>query len=140
MRALPKRRVLRSIVQDAISDREEFSDPDIAEQTAATIASYHDLLPRLADDAPPLSEADRRILASACGNARIWREGYKDAWVGTGEKRILHDAQIDIDRVTRTEEALGLDTSDPLAACGTISIFELMKRPMEMREVAWSEA
>lgn len=108
---LPPRRILRSIVQDAISDREEMGDDSIREQTAAHIASYRALLPRLADAAPPLTDADRRILVDACRHARIWREGLVDSWRNTGEKAIILGCRQDVDRVTRTQDALGVRRS-----------------------------
>ena len=108
MAKLPPRRTLRSIVQDAISDREEFDDATIATQTSDIIVRYNAFLPRLADDAPPLSPDDINLLASACMHARIWREGYVDSWIATGEKAIILKARQDVDRVTRTEEALGV--------------------------------
>lgn len=105
---LPPRKILRSIVEDAISDREEMQDADPSDETRALIGEYRAFIPRLADDAPPLSEDDKDILVKACHHARIWREGYLDAWINTGDKPIILAARQDIDRVKRTEEALGV--------------------------------
>ena len=106
--SLPPRRVLRSIVQDAILDREEMSDDTIRDRTKAIIQAYHDLLPRLADTAPALSEADKDLLATACRHARIWREGLVDSWANTGDKAVILECRQDVERVTRTETALGV--------------------------------
>lgn len=108
---LPPRRILRSIVQDAISDREEMDDDSIRDRTAAHIASYEALLLRLADTAPPLTDADREVLVDACRHARIWREGLVDSWRNTGEKAIILGCRQDVDRVTRTQDALGVRRS-----------------------------
>ena len=108
MPKLPPRRILRSIVEDAISDREGFDDPDIAEETARTIEAHRTLLLRLADDAPPLDDEARDALAFACFHARIWRESYVDSWIHTGEKEIILQARQAVERIDRTEKALGL--------------------------------
>ena len=108
MARLPPRRMLRSIVQDAISDREEFDDPEFAARTAASIASYRDLMPKLADAAGPLGPDERHTLARACDHARIWREGLVDAWSGTGDKAAILETRQDVERITRTEDALGV--------------------------------
>ena len=83
MAKMPTRIILRSIVMDAISDREGFNDPSIAEETANTIANHEALLLRLADDAPPLDDESKDALALACFHARIWRESYVDSWLPT---------------------------------------------------------
>ena len=108
MAKLPPRRILRSIVEDAISDREEYEDAHSREKTSDLIRRYKALVPRLADDAPPLSDGDRSLLGTACMHARIWRESYVDSWRHTGEKAIILSARQDVERVTRTEEALGI--------------------------------
>lgn len=128
---LPPRRILRSIVQDAISDREEMEDFDSQAKTMDLIDRYQAFLPRLADDAPPLSSDDRHLLATACMHARIWREGYADAWAGTGDKAVIAKARQRVDRVTRTEAALGVATpfiiggAEP-AGMTTINLSDLM--------------
>lgn len=130
---LPPRRVLRSIVEDAISDREEFDDEMVRDETKAIIARYREFLPRLADSAPPLSKEDHDLLVTACRHARIWREGYVESWLGTGEKRIILEARQDVDRVTRTEDALGvvrhwLNGGPEPEGMSSITVFELSKR------------
>ena len=107
---LPPRRVLRSIVQDAINDREEMEDPEIRDRTLAQLAGYRDFLPRLSDNAPPLSAEDRKLLVTACMHARIWRAGYAEAWAGTGDLAVIQKAKQDVARIDRTEEALGVAT------------------------------
>ena len=107
MAKMPTRIILRSIVMDAISDREGFNDPSIAEETANTIANHEALLLRLADDAPPLDDESKDALALACFHARIRRESYVDSWLPTGEKDIILKARQDVERIDRTERALG---------------------------------
>lgn len=107
MAKLPPRRVLRSIVMDAISDRQGFSDPMIDRETASIINAHKALLLQLADDAPMLDDKSRDALALACFHARIWRESYVDSWVHTGEKDIILKARQDVERIDRTERALG---------------------------------
>lgn len=133
---LPPRRVLRSIVEDAISDHEEMQDADMRDATKAYIASYRALLPRLADSAPPLTQQDREVLVDACRHARIWREGLVDSWRGTGDKATILSCRQDVDRVTRTQDALGVVRSfleggavpDDMRS---VSIFDLMRRHPE---------
>ena len=126
---LPPRRVLRSIVQDAIDDRQAFDDSTVAEETARTIEQYRALIVNLDQPGRALDEHDREVLKRACLHARIWREGYLDAWNHTGDKPVILEARQDIDRVTRTEEALGgrymtaLDRA--LETAEVVSIFDL---------------
>ena len=130
--ALPPRRILRSIVSDAISDRETFDDVSVAEYTKKTLAEYRAVLKNLAADAPPLSVDDLRVLTNACRHARIWRESLYDAWIHTGEKAILLSARQDIERIDRTEAALGVVHRELEGK--NISIFELMKRGDKVNE------
>lgn len=141
MAKLPPRRILRSIVEDAISDRDEFDDCNCRETTSEIIARYKAFLPRLADDAPPLGADDLRLLASACMHARIWREGYVDSWRCTGDKAVILSAKQDVDRVTRTEEALGVvrhwTRGGPMPAdVRSVPLTEIMARPIADGE--WS--
>lgn len=134
MAKLPPRRVLRSIVEDAINDREEFDDCACERQTSEIIARYREFLPRLADGAPALGEADLQLMAYACMHARIWREGYLDSWKGTGDKAVILSARQDVERVTRTEEAMGVvrhwTRGGPLPDdVRDVPLTELMKRP-----------
>ena len=124
MAKMPTRIILRSIVMDAISDREGFNDPSIAEETANTIANHEALLLRLADDAPPLDDESRDALALACFHARIWRESYVDSWIHTSEKDIILKARQDVERIDRTERALGFRYRHhaDIASEGAISI------------------
>ena len=108
MPKMPNRRTLRSIVMDAISDREGFDDPTIADETARTIVNHKALLARLADDAPPMDEETKDALALACLHARIWRESYVEAWQDTGEGEIILKAKQDVERIDRTEKAIGM--------------------------------
>lgn len=105
---MPPRRILRSIVEDAILDREEFDDPECADRTKEFLAMYRTFLPRLSDDGPAMTDADRQTLAYACMHARIWREGYVESWAHTGEKAIILAAKQDVERITRTEESMGV--------------------------------
>jgi len=107
MAKMPPRRILRSIVMDAISDREAFDDPSIEEETRKTIEAHRTLLLRLADDQPAMDEDTKDGLALACLHARIWRESYVDSWIHTGEREIILKARQDVERVDRTEKALG---------------------------------
>ena len=136
MAKLPPRRILRSIVQDAISDREEFDDANHRREPSGIVLRYRAFLPRLADSAPPLGDEDRELLATACRHARIWREGYLDSWKCTGEKAVLLEARQDVDRVTRTEDALGVVrhwmNGGPMPDdVRSVSILELASRPIE---------
>lgn len=108
MPKLPNRRILRSIVEDAISDREGFNDPDITDETRRSIEAHRTLLRRLADNSPPLDDEAKDALALACFHARIWRESYVDSWAHTGEKEIILQARQAVERIDRTEKALGL--------------------------------
>ncbi len=130
---LPPRRILRSIVSDAISDREDFDDTTVAECTRKTLAEYRAMLEKLSANAPPLGEHDMRILINACRHARIWRESYYDAWIHTGDKAVLLSAKQDIERVERTEAALGVVHRELEGE--SISIFELMKRDKKVNEL-----
>lgn len=123
---LPPRRILRSIVQDAIEDREAFEDPSVAEYTQKTLAEYRRLLEKLGPASPGLSSDDHRILINACRHARIWRESYYDAWAHTGDKAVILATRQDIDRVNRTEAALGVVHREIEGEM--ISIFDLHKR------------
>ncbi|WP_298847173.1 hypothetical protein [uncultured Salinicola sp.] len=107
MAKMPPRRILRSIVMDAISDREAFDDPSIEEETRKTIEAHRSLLLRLADDQPAMDGDTKDALALACLHARIWRESYVDSWIHTGEGDIILKARQDVERVDRTEKALG---------------------------------
>ena len=66
MANMPPRRILRSIVMDAISDREAFDDPSIEEETRKTIEAHRSLLLRLADDQPAMDGDTKDALALAC--------------------------------------------------------------------------
>lgn len=131
MSKMPPRHVLRSIVEDAISDREGLCDETIKDETRASIVSYRDLLGTLAKERQALTEADREVLKQACLHARIWRESYLESWLNTGDKQVIHEAGQDVDRITRTEAALGgrymtaLDHA--LANSVPVSIFDLRK-------------
>lgn len=105
---LPNRRILRGIVEDAISDREEMSDDSIAELTAGQIARYRELLPRLVDKAPPLKDEDRKTLAMATQHARIWREGYLYAVSDTKDIEMINNAKREITKLKQLERALNL--------------------------------
>lgn len=138
---LPPRRILRAIVSDAIDDRVEFDDESVADRTAESIAKFRDILPRLADAAPPLAPSDIDILASACVYARIWREGYLEAWEGTGDKPVILEARQDVDRVTRVEQAIGMERHwlsggpEP-EGMRSVNVMELLKRPAP---AGWSQ-
>ena len=128
---MPPRRVLRSIVEDAISDRAEFTDIEKREETAAQVASYKKLLEHINNYARPLDEEDKEVLALACFHARIWRESYLEAWAGTGEKAIIADCKHDIARIDRVEKALGTRirfAHEMTENVKMVSIFELMNR------------
>jgi len=107
MANMPPRRILRSIVMDAISDREAFDDPSVEEETRETIEAHRALLLRLADDQPAMDGDTKDALALACLHARIWRESYINSWIHTGERDIILKARQDVERVDRTERALG---------------------------------
>lgn len=107
MTNMPPRRILRSIVMDAISDREAFDDPSVEEETRETIEAHRALLLRLADDQPAMDGDTKDALALACLHARIWRESYIDSWIHTGERDIILKARQNVERVDRTERALG---------------------------------
>jgi len=107
MANMPPRRILRSIVMDAISDREAFDDPSVEEETRETIEAHRALLLRLADDQPAMDGDTKDALALACLHARIWRESYIDSWIHTGERDIILKARQNMERVDRTERALG---------------------------------
>lgn len=129
MSKLPPRRILRSIVMDAISDREGFNDPSIADETAATIRGHKALLERLSDNAPPLDEEAKDSLALACLHARIWRESYVDSWLSTGEKNIILRARQDVHKIDRVEKALGfryrMQADVEMANAKTISLADI---------------
>jgi len=132
MTGMPPRRILRSIVLDAISDRRAMEDPEIAEETARIIDAHRRLHDRLADDAPPLDDEARDALALACLHARIWRESYVDSWAHTNEKAIILQARQAVQRIDRTERALGFRyrlASECLEGCEMVSIDELRSRP-----------
>lgn len=145
MAKLPPRALLRSVLNDAISDREEFLDahsrqhgvaPDeettaLIALTKAQIARYEDLERRLPDPRP-LTGADEETLATATQHARIWRVGLQDAWRGTGDKANIRACREDVARLEKVEAALGVRPhftvggADPEGA-RMVSIFDLMK-------------
>lgn len=126
---LPPRRIIRSIVRDALSDREEMLDSDAstADVSRALIARYSELLPRLEDNAPALLPEDRSTLDRACVHARIWREGLLDAYAGTGDKGMILKCRQDVDRVKRLEAALGVVRTDT-SAWESVSLSEIRRR------------
>lgn len=142
---LPPRRILRLIVQDAIDDRLGFADAnrrdeEVRSQTLECVREYRAFQPRLSDDAPALSDADRDLLARACMHARIWREGLVASWQRTGDKATLLEARQDVDRVTRAERALGVQPhwlagGDLPEGVETVSIFELRQRGTAFRDL-----
>ena len=131
MSKMPPRHVLRNIVEDAISDREGLCDETIKDKTQASIASYRELLGTLAKERQALTEADREVLKRACLHARIWRESYLESWLNTGDKQVILEARQDVDRITRTETALGGRYMTALDYALTnsipVSIFDLQK-------------
>lgn len=133
MRKLPPRRVLRGVVEDAISDREGFFDPTIEEETLQAIADYRSVLPKLSDKAPPLTKETLAIIAKACTHARYWRDSYLDAYAGTNDKPAILAAKQDIERLEKVEEALGVKVHWTMGGTlpeGTrlVSVFDLMKK------------
>lgn len=135
MSKMPPRRILRSIVMDAISDREGFDDAPIARETAETIEAHQSLLMRLANDTPPLDKSTKKALALACVHARLWRESYVDAWSHTGEKVIILKAKLEVERIDKTESALGFcyrGSADIAAeSAGWITLDEIRARAAE---------
>lgn len=129
---LPPRRVLRCIVQDAISDREEMDDATRRQQTSSCIDGYKALIDRLSDGSPALSQSDLLLLGDACRHARIWREGYAEAWQHTGDHAVIQRNRNNVDRITRTENALGITRhfiaggADP-EGMTTISVHDLLE-------------
>lgn len=131
---MPERRILRSIVQDAINDRKEISECHRGgcRQADDAVARYGRLLTRLQGVAPMTPE-DRDALASACMHARIWREGLVDAWKDTNDKMQKLACRQDLDRVARTEETLGVvrhwtQGGPEPEGMRTITLTELMAR------------
>lgn len=132
MPKMPPRRNLRSIVYDAIRDREAFDDPTVEDETKEQLARYGALMERLANDAPALDEAAKDHLAMACHHARNWRESLLDAWIGTDDRAVILECRQDIDRITRTEKALGMryrrQADVDAETAESISIYDLMER------------
>jgi len=131
MGKLPKRRILRVIVHDAIGDREEFKDPSIVDETEETIRKYRALLVSLGDNDPPLTTEMKDTLAQACHHARYWREGFLDAIAHTGDKDLILKTKQEIAQIDRTEVALGVSYKSAmqiaLENAPLVSIFDLMK-------------
>lgn len=131
MGKLPKRRVLRGIVHDAINDREGFEDPSIADQTKDSIRKYRGLIESLGDQDPPLTADMKDILAQACHHARYWRESYLDAIAHTGDKEMILQTKQEIAQIERTEVALGVSYKSAmqiaLENAPLVSIFDLVK-------------
>lgn len=123
---LPPRRILRAIVEDAISDRQAIDD----ENGPADIAAHRALLPKLANTAPPLDDEAKDALAFACLHARLWRESYVESWLGTKDKAVIAQARRDVDKITRTETALGFRYRSKadvfLENAESVSLFDFM--------------
>jgi hypothetical protein len=126
MSKLPPRRILRGIVCDAIEDRNTFEDPNIEDQTNKYLSDYKNLLKCLGDVSPPLSKENKIVLRSACRHARYWRESFKDAYQHTGDKQVLLEAQRDLDWLSKTEAALGVQYRELKG--DLVSIFDLKNR------------
>lgn len=145
MAKLPPRALLRGVLNDAISDREEFLDAHrprhgqatddetaaLIELTRAQIARYEDLESRLSNPRP-LTAADEETLATATQHARIWRVGLQDAWRDTGDKANIRACREDVERLRKVETALGIRPhfiTGGAAPEGArmVSIFELMR-------------
>ena len=125
---LPKRRILRRIVQDAIDDRLCFEDPEIAQRTQDTLNAYRELLPRLADRAPPLHKQDYEVLKQASIHARYWRESLEDAHAHMDDKALKQDLANDVKQLDRLDDALGIiNPHKALSMMTSVSIFDLRK-------------
>lgn len=107
MAAKIKRRVVASILHDAISDREGLQDLSIAEETEGYLKDYRDLLENI-KNGKPITRDDHSVIAHACHHARIWRTSYLEAWAHTGDKEIIREAKEDIKRINRTEEKISV--------------------------------
>lgn len=145
MAKLPERRVLRGVINDAISDREEFVEantprfgkPDdeaaaLIAMTRGQIARYEELERRLSNP-KPLTGADHATLSTAVHHARIWRITLLDSWKGTGDKANILACRQDIARLERVEAALGVTPHftvggpDPEGS-EMVDIFEISRR------------
>jgi len=145
MAKLPPRRVLRGVLNDAISDRNEFVDanrprfgqPDaeaakLIEMTRGQIARYEELEKRLSDPRP-LTAEDHATLSMSVHHARIWRITLLDSWKGTGDKANLLACRQDIARLEKVEAALGVTPHftvggpDPEGS-ELVDIFEISRR------------
>ncbi len=123
MTKLPNKKILCSILRDAILDRESFDYSELAETTAAQIASYSALLDRL-ERGSRLKNADKDIMALSCFHARLWRESYIDSVNGCLSKEDMKREEKSVLDIGKVEKAIGMRYTDGVPSdCDSVNIF-----------------
>ncbi len=123
MTKLPNKKILCSILRDAILDRESFDYAEMEEATAAQIASYSALLDGL-EQGSRLKNADKNIMALACFHARLWRESYIGSVNGCLSKEDMKREEKSVLDIGKVEKAIGMRYTDGVPDdCVSVDIF-----------------